>query len=573
MGGSAALRLALAAALALAAPAASAAVVAEAAAASRGAALPVLPPAAAAASIGSFAAAPTVALAAPSAEFAPALTPAAAFGGEAAPLAAALVGGGASPEFVAAVRARVAETYPPAVLRALLAAGYRVAVDAHVRQNRPDLDESKDLVGGYHERGPDGGLVVIGETVKSASDGHWEKSRGWENAIHHEFGLAIGRVLGEAAAAKSADASQAAWYRAHGISESPEFRDAWRRDHAAIPDELKSEKDRDGEFNAFYYYLKPDAEGFFHEAREFTFAEGLDVLVRGERSAYNHDDFQLHFPNALAALRQELRNGFGWEPPPPAPAPGRFGPWDDASADSTRLADLLVSGAAKPEFVAKVRALVARSFTPELIRDLLRAGYRVSADERVRQGREGLHPDNDTRGGFHSHGPEGNLIVVAEKVKLIGSERWVDSEFWENAVVHEIGHALAYIHGEAEARRVGRADARQARWYRLKGLSESPEFRRAWNDDFDAMPADLKRQWTEKKLSNPFYYFVHPDPGGWYQRARQETFAEGFDVLVRGSRSSYNHDAFVARFPRALAVIRAELGGRYPGLFPADAPR
>jgi hypothetical protein len=214
-----------------------------------------------------------------------------------------------------------------------------------------------------------------------------------------------------------------------------------------------------------------------------------------------------------------------------------------------------------------VRSLVARTFPPELIRDLLRGGYRIAADETVRQGREGLHADNDTRGGFHSHGANGNLIVVSEKLKLIGSDEWVESRYWENAVIHEIGHALAYIHGEDEARALAGTDPRQARWYRKKGLSESPDFRRAWNDDFDAMPAEKKSQYTAEKLTNPFYYFVHPDVGGWYQRARQETFAEGLDVLLRGPRSTYNHDDFVRHFPRALAELKRELGTRYPGLF------
>ena len=82
------------------------------------------------------------------------------------------------------------------------------------------------------------------------------------------------------------------------------------------------------------------------------------------------------------------------------------------------------------------------------------------------------------------------------------------------------------------------------------------------------MPAEMKEEWTADKLKNRFFYFVHPDAGGWFQRARQETYAEGFDVLLRGPRSSVNYANFTRYFPNVLAELRSELGGRYPGLFP-----
>jgi hypothetical protein len=63
------------------------------------------------------------------------------------------------------------------------------------------------------------------------------------------------------------------------------------------------------------------------------------------------------------------------------------------------------------------------------------------------------------------------------------------------------------------------------------------------------------------------YYFLHPDAGGWYQRARQETYAEGFDVLMRGPNSTYNYENFKRYFPNTLAELKRELGSRYPGLF------
>jgi hypothetical protein len=490
---------------------------------------------------------------------------------DASALAAALVTGGASPGFVAAVREHVARSYAAPVLRGLLDAGYRVEANAHVRQNRPELDENNDLISGYHRHDAIGKLVIIGETVRDASGKNWEKSRTWENAVNHELGLAIGRTLGDAAAARlgPAAAAQAGWLRSHGASESLEFREAWRQDFARIPSELKQAKDQDGEFNDFFYFLEADKNGFFHEARERTFAEGMDILLRGPSSAYNYDDFMLYFPKTLAALRREMETSYGWTiAQPPAP-PQRHGPWEDPKATRANLAGQLVSGAASPAFVARVRAHVAKTFPPDVLRALLGAGYRIAADATVRQGREGLHEDNDTRGGFHSHGTSDNLIVVAEKVKLIGSNEWVDSAYWENAINHEIGHALAYINGEAEAQAAASVDPRQARWYRKKGASESPAFREAWRQDYEAMPAEMKKQWGADKLENKFYYYVHPDAGDlkWFQRARQETYAEGFDVLLRGAASSYNYENFKRYFPRALAELKRELGTRYTGLF------
>ena len=491
-------------------------------------------------------------------------------------LAEALVSGGASPAFLSAVRSHIARTFPPAVLREFLSAGYRVEANAHVSQGRPDLAEDADLVSGYHAHGPDGKLIIIGETVKGTEAGSWERSRIWENAVNHEFGLAIGRVLGDAAAAKVEGSELAGWYRAHGISESQDFREEWRQDHWSIPRELKEEKDEDGDRNDFYDFLRPDKKnGWFQKARALTFAEGLDVLLRG-RSAYNYDNFNFNFPRSLARLRREMEARFGWRIPEPPPPPQPHGAWENPDATRRELAEMLVSGAARPEFVATVRAHVARTFPPELIRDLLKGGYRVAADESVRQGREGLHADNDLRGGFHSYGSKGHLIVVAEKLKLIGSDQWVESLFWENAVNHEIGHALAYIHGEAEAKAAAPSDSAQALWYRQKGLSESAAFREAWRRDFEAMPAQLKNEWTPGlnsqgaavNLQNRFYYFVHPDAGGRFQRARQETLAEAFDVLLRGPRSAMNYSKFTQYFPNTLAELRREFSGRYPGLFP-----
>jgi|GEM_PF-4447079 len=482
-----------------------------------------------------------------------------------APLVERLTTGKASPEFVAAVRGRIAASFPPAVLRALLDAGYRVEIDRRLRDAHPELDESHDALSGYHSHeGPNGKLVLIGEETKDA-DGRWAKSDSWENAVNHELGLALARALGDVEAQRvaAADPTQSGWYRAAGLAESPALREAWRRDTSRMPRELKYEKNPDGLPNFLHYYLKPDDNGWFQTARRLTFAEGLDVLIRGERAVSNHDDFVRYFPNTLAAMRTELAARFDWNlPAPTLNVIDR--PRADPALTSAELAERLVTGGASPAFVAKVRAKLAE-LPAALLRDLIEGGYRIEANRDVRQGRPHLNPDNDYTGGFHSHGDAVRYIVVAEKIKMKASGEWVDSVVWENAVNHEIGHALAYVIGEEEARRTSAPELEL--WYRKKGISETPEYREAWRLDYQAIPDELKQQWRDR-LENMFYYFVHPDPGGWYQRARQETFAEGFDVLLRGPRSSFNYENFTRRFPRALAEQRRMLEARYGPAFP-----
>lgn len=220
---------------------------------------------------------------------------------------------------------------------------------------------------------------------------------------------------------------------------------------------------------------------------------------------------------------------------------------------------LQVSGHASSAFVSAVVAQVAT--LPSAMRaDLAADGYRIEANESVRQGRPDLDAENDFTGGLHSRGPKGRFIVVAEKVKNALSGQWESNKFWENGVTHEIGHALAYIMGAHEAKS---APEPLAKWYRDKGVSESPEFRDAYKKDFDAMPAALKAEKGGDGKPNPFHYFTKPDANGWFQRARQEAFAEAFDVVMRGAGSTYNYALFTKRFPSVLAAVRAALERRY----------
>jgi hypothetical protein len=234
----------------------------------------------------------------------------------------------------------------------------------------------------------------------------------------------------------------------------------------------------------------------------------------------------------------------------------------DASFGRESAVDAIVIAGASPEFAARVKAHLKSNVPEPILRAMLADGYRIEINARVRQGREDLHEDNDYTGGFHSYGPKGKFIVIAEEIKQIKGGEWRKSTVWENAVNHEIGHAAAYILGEREAERLAPGDAKregQAEWYATKGISESPEFRAAWRADYALIPDALKQERLADGTINSFYYFLHPDANGWYQRARQETFAEGFDIILRGEASKFNHERFMRHFPRALAEIRASL--------------
>lgn len=242
----------------------------------------------------------------------------------------------------------------------------------------------------------------------------------------------------------------------------------------------------------------------------------------------------------------------------------------DSPASAPHVVDSIVSGGASPEFVARVKAHLKANVPEPILRDMLADGYRIEVNARVRQGREDLHEDNDYTGGFHSYGPQGKFIVIAEEIKRIKSGEWRKSVVWENAVNHEIGHAAAYILGEREAATLAPGGAKkegQAEWYATKGISESPEFRKAWRADHALIPGELKEEKLPDGKINSFYYFIHPDANGWFQRARQETFAEGLDILLRGKDSKFNCENFTKRFPRALAEIRATLERAYGPIF------
>jgi hypothetical protein len=286
--------------------------------------------------------------------------------------------------------------------------------------------------------------------------------------------------------------------------------------------------------------------------------------------------------SAELAAAERLKGFWNGEPhlePPPV----------DAGPPVSEVVDRLVyrgSGTSRA-FVGKIKSHLREKIPAAILRDMLADGYRIEVAHRPRKGRRKLHHDYDYSGGFNSYGPRGRYIVISQEIRDLVDQKWRANEVWVNGIDHEIGHAVGYVLGEREAARrlVEHAPvAGQTLWFALKGISEHIDFRNAWQADYEAIPAHLKSPLLPDLRPNTFYYFLRPDKyerkagqkkseletgslaperDGWFQRARQETFAEGFDVLLRGSASTFNYENFVRYFPRSLADLRARIERAY----------
>jgi hypothetical protein len=198
---------------------------------------------------------------------------------------------GASEAFVAEVQAQLESSLLPAMISDIIKYGYVIQVKDHITQDRPDLDPEFDFTGGLNDWGPLGTFVMIAERIKSIKTGEWMQSGVWRNAVVHECGHAVDHVM--------------------AATDSQEFRDAWAEDYRNMPEAVKGPQLSDGGKNAFYYFLRPSQDGGLDRARQETWAEGFDVLMRGEASSFNYANFQAHFPRTLAAMRRLLAARYG----------------------------------------------------------------------------------------------------------------------------------------------------------------------------------------------------------------------------------------------------------------------
>lgn len=257
-------------------------------------------------------------------------------------------------------------------------------------------------------------------------------------------------------------------------------------------------------------------------------------------------------PLALTLPALSPSSPFQLKTPSLLPAPALVVPRIVAAPVAPTKADILdalvLRAGASEEFYQRVRGLAARLPAP-VLETALGLGYRVQVKAFVTQGRGDLPAVDDKGGGLHDWGEKGDLVIVAEKVLVDlpdadgafrGRAEWQDSLYWENALVHELGHVMD----------------------RAFGLSARPAVRAAFDADFAAVPPELKRPRLPDGRVNKLYYFLQPDGERLSELSRQEACAEAFDVLLRGEASSFNYANFTAHFPRALAALRALLESR-----------
>ncbi|MBS1994953.1 MAG: hypothetical protein JSS86_01525 [Cyanobacteria bacterium SZAS LIN-2] len=110
-----------------------------------------------------------------------------------------------------------------------------------------------------------------------------------------------------------------------------------------------------------------------------------------------------------------------------------------------------------------------------------------------------------------------NEIIVAEERQQITGQKWIPSGRVKEVLRHETGHAVDYT---------------------IKMLSEQDDFKKAYEDDLQAMPAADKA---------PLSYFLQPGSAG-----REETAAEGVADREGGATGG---KTFHTDFSRTLKVI------------------
>lgn len=241
---------------------------------------------------------------------------------------------------------------------------------------------------------------------------------------------------------------------------------------------------------------------------------------------------------------------------------------------------------ASDAFVTSACDLLIDTVPLSILQNLERDGYSFVLKDLVSTGRPNLEnvfnsvtgekdPDAfNYTGGLHE--PEFRHITIAEYVvkKKNAGEQDADAQpqrelekaqFWQNAVIHEIGHQVAIYIGIAQANKIlpGQHNdteslqraLNQKNMLNFLGITESTEFKQVHNKEVANIPS-----------SQGMGYFtdtrdIEKNPRSI---ARHETFAESFDILMRGSDSTYNFSNFVSYFPETLNLVYRLTKEQYP---------
>jgi hypothetical protein len=230
------------------------------------------------------------------------------------------------------------------------------------------------------------------------------------------------------------------------------------------------------------------------------------------------------------------------------------------------VSQLVGSDGASSCFTERVKNLLVQDVPEEILSDLVTNGYRLSLRHHITENRPDLENTQfilNERGGLNE--PLLKRVTIGEWVNQIGASPpiWLKNLYWENAVIHELGHAL----GDIWAKRCADNSTNNTLSEELKtdllgwGASELPAFKTPWFEDYNLMAESIKN--PNQGSASPLAYYLDANFDNRYHVGRRETFAEMFDVLIRGTRSSYNYDLFNQHFPRAKAAMKQLLKSQY----------
>ncbi len=224
-------------------------------------------------------------------------------------------------------------------------------------------------------------------------------------------------------------------------------------------------------------------------------------------------------------------------------------------------------------FLRKAYRLFLEKVPDAVIQNLLDEGYSIVLKERITRNRPDLHPDFNYTGGLHLEGER--AILIAQNIIGRATGEPIETLYWGNALLHEIGHRVAFHLGRTRAKGIlpnpadpeNLARLREKNSLNLWGVTEGADFRNAYLADYDALTEEMRA------LDIKFAYFTTPriKDGNPLEKARQETFAEAFDILLRGPESRFNYENFTRYLPRTLRATCRILQAHYPDFQPHPA--
>ena len=193
----------------------------------------------------------------------------------------------------------------------------------------------------------------------------------------------------------------------------------------------------------------------------------------------------------------------------------------------------------------------------EMLRDLQRYGVSFRAQRTLMQETgltgqpRGWPKDTVWAEVGGAYRPTQKEVLLAEKIYEPETDSWSIAHRYPHTLLHEAGHAVDHMLGERQPKELREYIAHNH--YRIvsnpvykHGISSSPEFIAAYEKDRAIIEASDK--------SKSFKYFLQ-EKNGDRHAGRQETFAEGFNVIMEGP-SAISYQKFQTNFPTVLKEMK-----------------